>query len=162
MLRIHRRRAYDLDQPIRESDLDPTEPACASDFFRHTLKVLLIDAFDGVHWFYHEVNDCVRCCLWRADGGERGVWSEQCPMGGSAGRRLLCELRAHTHVRRREQGRIWGALHYRWQGALRSFDVDSPHEWDVRLFRSERRPAGLPFDLVFAGPRPWEGNPETQ
>ncbi len=158
MIRLLPRRVYDLDRPIQETELDPMDETWVDEFFRHTLQFMLTDGLYGLHWFYHEAADCVRCCLWSPDQSGSGTWQERCPVSSTGGRKLLRKLRRDARVKSRDGSRIWGVVYYRWRGLVGTLNLDSPHEWDARLWRGTKPSPALSYELVFNGPPPGPSN----
>jgi hypothetical protein len=165
MFCLWRPRALDLDSPIREEALDPFQWSSACAFLRYIVREAAVGSYAAIYLFFHERDNYVRSCLWSPEASQKGTWFEHVPMTGEVGARLLRQLRRGARHRRRHHSWVSGLLPYRWQGHMHVLKLESPHDWEVRLFFDDRRPPGPPYTLVFvemerrkAGSFPQEGS----
>lgn len=142
------RYVFNLDQPVQSAEIDRAALALRWDVFRGELQQMFQYEMQASHWFYHEADDLVRTCTWRLEESEHGLWYEGIPVPSISGRMLLRELRRRMVVRRRVHTHIWGELYYRLNGKMAALEVESPHDWDFRIYRGSDRPPDLPYTLV--------------
>jgi hypothetical protein len=147
VFRLIQPRRIEVGRRCADEALEPFSVDGRWDYFKHVLHLLLSWPDSVVHCFYHEEYDYVRVCLWQP-GGDAGLWEEYVPMTGAAGLPLLREIRARLTRRRKKRGWLYGELPCRWQGRKPNIAVESPHNWDVRLFTGSSRPKILPYTLL--------------
>ena len=151
MANFLRRVDFDVDQPIVETELDPSEYPAVLEYLRYCLREMGVHGATALWLFYHEADDCVRACIWQPQRDGAGTWYEMIPMGSECGRRVLRELRRRTRRRKNEHSRISGVLRCMRGGSVQTLTVDSPHDWEVRIYAGDDRPPGPPYELHFAG-----------
>jgi hypothetical protein len=144
-------RRWELDQLIREEDVRVDAWPAGRSGLRYLLRTMFCEDWQALYLFCHEEDDVVRSVLWQATSGSDGTWYQALPICGEVGRRLLRELRRSPARRRRQYGAVSGVVYCVWQGQQATVALESPHEWEVRLFRSPERPRRLPYMLVFRG-----------
>ncbi len=149
MLRLTRRKLLDLDRVSSPEELNLCDPACVAPFVAYLVREMIAGEFAAMHVFYDESAECTRTCLWRPGDNEQAGWGEHVPVDGPCAMEMLRHLRGLSSRRQRHDSRISAVVHYRWHGSVTSMALESPHEWDVRLYVGEQRPDHLPYSLKF-------------
>lgn len=140
----------DLDKSIDKETLSWDDPAQAMEWLRCYLVDGLENERSALHLFVHEEDEYVRACLWYVCENHE-VWSEHVPLTMAAGLQLLRDVRRNASNAPNAQGRAIGQVICRWRGTRLRLSVDSPHDWDVRIYFGDRRPTSLPYELLLRG-----------
>lgn len=147
-----------LDNPVDLSQLDNEDPEHTWEFLRHYLQELLSCRCTALHLHVHEGFDFVRACLWQPSNCS-GSWFELIPLQQQAGLSLLHRLRTQYCRPEAAPGSATGLLRYLWNGECGELFIESPHNWDVRLYADASRPDRLPYALVFQNNKSYREGP---
>lgn len=142
------RRRINLDEAANPEGMDVDDVACVPLYMRHVLRYAVSGDFDAVYVFFHEEAGCARICLWKQAAPPSGTWYEYIPVRGITGYNAI-----RTFLGRHAfEGRNGRAIEYSLVYQKGRISLESPHEWEARMFLGNARPAAPPYVLMLRHP----------
>lgn len=150
MFRFRKVDELDTTAPLDPAKLDVYNPSQVVEILCYYLQTMDTQHATALDIFVHEEEQQTRACMWMPRSGDAGQWVECVPTNLETGIALLRWLRSGAKHTRRDCGFLCGKTQYRTSEGVRSLTLESPHEWEVRLYAEAKRPSCLPYVLVHA------------
>lgn len=142
------RSTIDISKDLRLVDFDNEGEQYRDVFVVLLMQKLCMGEHSALHLFHHEPDALVRVCIGPSAEG-KSWWEEFIPLCRNLGLLVIDCFRGVLHPNG-GGGEVIGELVLVQVDRQVSVSVYSPHGWDIRFYRGDRRPPCLPYRLVFS------------